>query len=81
VLADRDDVAAQWEAHPLEAAAPLIQEWLGAAADESEYVIVVSDADGLLLWVDGNAKVRSAAADSMNFVEGALWIRGVFGVT
>jgi signal transduction histidine kinase len=73
VLADRDDVAARWETHPLEAAAPLVREWLGAVADESEHVIVISDADGLLLCVEGNAKVRSAAADSMNFVEGALW--------
>src|SRR5258705_6082705 len=72
-LADRDDVANQWEAHPLEAAAPLIRASLGAVADETEHLIVVSDADGLLLWIEGNARLRSAAADSMNFVEGALW--------
>ena len=73
MLGDRDDVVARWEAHPLETAAPLVREWLGAIADESDHVIVVSDADGLLLWVEGSAKVRSAAADTMNFVEGALW--------
>jgi signal transduction histidine kinase len=73
MFGDRNDVAAQWESHPLEAAAPLIREWLGAVADETEHLIVVSDADGLVLWVEGNAKLRSAAADSMNFVEGALW--------
>ncbi|MCU1428487.1 MAG: two-component sensor histidine kinase [Actinomycetia bacterium] len=72
-FADRADVAKRWEAHPLEATAPLIRETLGAVADESEHLIVVTDADGLLLWVDGNVKLRSAAADSMNFVEGALW--------
>jgi signal transduction histidine kinase len=33
----------------------------------------VSGADGLLLWLDGDVKLRSAAADAMNFVEGALW--------
>jgi signal transduction histidine kinase len=79
VLPDRDDVAGRWEAHPLQAAAPAIREWLWAIADESEHLIVVSDADGLLLWVDGNAKVRSAAADTMNFVEGALWSEGGAG--
>jgi signal transduction histidine kinase len=73
MLEQREDVAERWEAHPLEAAAPLIREWLGAVADESEHVIVVSDAKAVLLWIEGNAKVRSAAADSMNFVEGALW--------
>ncbi|MDQ1431695.1 MAG: hypothetical protein QOF40_2297, partial [Actinomycetota bacterium] len=73
MFGDRGDVEAQWESHPLEAAAPLIREWLGAVADASEHLIVVSDADGLVLWVEGDAKLRSAAADSMNFVEGALW--------
>jgi signal transduction histidine kinase len=73
LLGDRDEVAARGEAHPLETAAPLVREWLGAVAHESDHVIVVSDAEGLLLWVEGSAKVRSAAADTMNFVEGALW--------
>jgi signal transduction histidine kinase len=72
-IAGRRDVSDRWQAHPLEAAAPLIRRWLGGAAAESEHLIVVSDADGLLLWLDGDARVRSAAADRMNFVEGALW--------
>jgi signal transduction histidine kinase len=73
LLADRHDVRERWDAHPLEAAAPLIRRWLGPLADESDQLIVVSGADGLLLWLDGDARVRSAAADAMNFVEGALW--------
>jgi signal transduction histidine kinase len=70
---DRREVRERWEAHPLEAAAPLIRRWLGAVAEENELLIVVSDADGLLLSLDGDMRVRSAAADAMNFVEGALW--------
>jgi signal transduction histidine kinase len=73
VFTDRREVRERWEAHPLEAAAPLIRRWLGRVADVSEQLIVVSDADGLLLWLDGNAGVRSRAADAMNFVEGTLW--------
>jgi signal transduction histidine kinase len=73
MLADRRDVRELWERHPLEAAAPLIRRWLGPVADQGEHLIVVSDADGLLLWVDGDVRARSAAADAMNFVEGALW--------
>lgn len=73
VFPDRDDVAARWAAHPLQAAASAIRELSWAVADESEDLVVVSDAEGLLLWIEGSAKVRSAAADSMNFVEGALW--------
>jgi signal transduction histidine kinase len=73
LFADRREVRERWDGHPLEAAAPLIRRWLGPLADESEQLIVVSGADGLLLWLDGDARVRSTAADAMNFVEGALW--------
>lgn len=72
-LSDRRDVRARWSAHPLEVAGPLIRRWLGPIAADGEHLIVVSDADGLLLWLDGETKLRSAAADAMNFVEGALW--------
>jgi signal transduction histidine kinase len=72
-LAERGEVWQRWEAHPLEGAAPLIRRWLRRFVDEGEHLIVVSNADGLLLWLDGSARVRSAAADAMNFVEGALW--------
>jgi signal transduction histidine kinase len=70
---DQRDVRERWESHPLQAAAPLIRRWLGRFGDESDNLIVVSDAQGLLLWLEGDARVRSAAADAMNFVEGALW--------
>ena len=73
VLADADETSARWDVHPLAAAVPLIQESLASVAEESAHLIVVSDAEGLLLWIGGNARVRMAAADSMNFTEGALW--------
>ncbi len=73
VSADRDEALARWDLHPLKEAAPLIRHSLASIADESDHLIVVSDADGVLLQLDGNARVRSQAADSMNFTEGALW--------
>jgi signal transduction histidine kinase len=73
VIADRHDASARWEVHPLRQAAPLIRECLARIAAESEHLIVVSDAAGLLLQLEGNARVRSQAADSMNFTKGALW--------
>src|SRR3954454_18759395 len=73
LLADPRDVRERWRAHPLEAAAPLIRRWLGPVTGDNQQLIVVSGADGLLLWLDGDVKVRSAAADAMNFVEGARW--------
>jgi signal transduction histidine kinase len=73
VAADRGEAFCRWEVHPLREAAPLIRDGLASIADESEHLIVVSDAAGVLLELEGNARVRSRAADSMNFTEGALW--------
>jgi GAF domain len=79
VVADADETMARWEVHPLAELAPLIRSCLAASADESRHLIVVSDANGVLLWVEGNANVRLRAADSMNFAEGALWSEGGAG--
>jgi transcriptional regulator of acetoin/glycerol metabolism len=73
VAAERDEALARWEVHPLREAAPLIRACLGGVANESEHVIVLSDAAGMLLQLEGDAQLRSRAADSMNFTEGALW--------
>jgi hypothetical protein len=79
VVADEDETTARWEMHPLAELAPLIRSCLAASADESRHLIVVSDENGVLLWVEGNATVRLRAADSMNFAEGALWSEGGAG--
>jgi hypothetical protein len=79
VLADAESTSARWDVHPLRAAAPLIHECLAPITDETAHLIVVSDADGVLLWISGNARVRLDAADSMNFTEGALWSEGGAG--
>jgi hypothetical protein len=79
VVADADETSARWEVHPLAGMAPLIRSCLAATADESRHLIVVSDESGMLLWVEGNARLRMRAADSMNFAEGALWSEGGAG--
>ncbi len=79
VVADADEASARWEINPLAEMAPLIRACLAATADESNHLIVVSDANGMLLWVEGNARVRLRAAESMNFAEGALWSEGGAG--
>ncbi|MFL5826270.1 MAG: GAF domain-containing protein [Thermoleophilaceae bacterium] len=73
VAAGRDEALARWEVHPLAEPAPLIRDRLASIANESQHLVVVSDADGVLLQLEGSARVRSQAADSMNFTEGALW--------
>ena len=79
VVADADETLARWEVHPLAEMAPLIRSCLAASADESQHLIVVSDENGILLWVEGNANIRMRAADSMNFAEGTLWSEGGAG--
>jgi GAF domain-containing protein len=73
VVADEDETQVLWEEHPLARAAPLIHECLEAIADESDHLVVVTDAGGVLLSVEGSAHLRRRAADHMNFAEGTLW--------
>jgi hypothetical protein len=72
-VADDDEAAARWEVHPLVSVAPLVRECFAGIADDAAHLMVVSDADGTLLWLEGAPRVRLAAANSMNFAIGALW--------
>ena len=72
-VADDDEAAARWEVHPLVAVEPLIRECLAGIADDAAHLMVISDADGTLLWLEGAPHVRLSAANSMNFSIGALW--------
>ena len=62
-----------WDAHPLASAAPLIVHCMTGASVDADHLLVISDADGMLLRIHGDARLRSRAFDDMNFVEGALW--------
>jgi hypothetical protein len=73
VVADEDETQALWQQHPLARAAPLIHECLEAIADETDHLVVLTDASGVLLSVEGSARLRRRAADHMNFAEGTLW--------
>lgn len=79
VVADATEVADRWASHPLCSAAPLIRNCLGAIADADGNLIVVSDANGVLLWVDGPPAVRVDAANGMNFIEGGDWAETAVG--
>jgi hypothetical protein len=68
-LAGADETPARLRAHPLAAAVALIRDCLGPIAAETGQLIVVSDANGMLLWIDGPPGVRGDAAESMDFTE------------
>ena len=79
VVADENETHDRYEEHPLHAHAPLIHECLSAIADTAGYLIVISDADGTLLTIEGTTPVRLRAAGDMNFAEGTLWSEGGAG--
>lgn len=72
-VADASSVQERWSQHPLQAAMPIVRHCLVEAGEAAGQLTVVSDADGLLLSVDGSHRMRGRAADDMNFVEGVLW--------
>src|SRR4051812_3424921 len=78
-VADEGRTHERYAEHPLHAHAPLIHDCLLAIADSAGYLIVVSDADGTLLTIQGSTPVRLRAAGDMNFAEGTLWSEGGAG--
>lgn len=59
-------------AHPLAAVLPLVRDLLVARVGDDGLIVAVSDADGTLLWVEGDPAVRGRAED-MGFTAGAGW--------
>ena len=51
---------------------------LASVADASQFLMVVCDAEGVILWREGSAVVR-AQADRLGFSEGATWTEDVVG--
>jgi hypothetical protein len=72
VLAD-DEVRDRWAAHPLQRVVPLLHALLAEVAEEAQHLLVVTDEQGRLMWIEGDPRIRSRAADEMSFAEGALW--------
>jgi hypothetical protein len=73
VVASEDETQMLWQHHPLARVAPLIHACLAEIAEEADHLIVVTDAEGVLLIVEGSPRLRLRAADHMNFTEGTLW--------
>src|SRR3954454_23702026 len=72
------DLLAYRAAHPLAAVMPVIRRLLVADAEADQMIVAVTDAAGRMLWVEGDARLRSRA-EGMNFVEGARWAEEVAG--
>jgi len=77
-IQDRGEIADRWAAHPLARFAGLIEQLLGDFAHDARHIVVISDADGRLLWSAGHRTVL-AASESISFVPGSLWDESTTG--
>lgn len=66
------------EGHPLHEVMPLLRRTLVSIADEAMHVMLVTDADGHILWRDGaHGLLRSA--DDVGLFEGTRWSEDAIG--
>ncbi len=64
--------------HPLNEVMPLLRSTLVSIADEAMHVMLVTDADGTILWRDGAAKLL-LAADGVGLQPGTRWSEDAIG--
>lgn len=66
------EVERRRHASPLALVVDEIRAVLTSVADASRFIVVVTDADGIILWREGSAGVLRRA-DALGFTEGATW--------
>ncbi|MCA1196279.1 MULTISPECIES: helix-turn-helix domain-containing protein [Saccharopolyspora] len=76
--ADAAEVQRRRERSGLRPVLPELRAALTAVAEDSRHVMVVTDADGVVLWREGANLVRHRA-DRIGFAEGARWSEDVVG--
>ena len=67
-----DEAASRWASHPLSVAEPILKELLEDVRSDDDQVVLICDADGALLWIDGEPAVVDAAQE-IHLQPGALW--------
>ena len=65
------EAAARLVSHPLGVVVPIVRSMLSGVAQDARHIVVISDADGMLLSAEGHAQMLDAAA-ATNFLPGAL---------
>ena len=73
-----DDLTGVRAAHPLGAVLPMLRSTLVSIADEAVHVMVVTDADGTILWREG-AHSLLRAADAVGLSPGMRWSEEAIG--
>lgn len=72
IVMDEREVADRWPRHPLYDVLPLIRDVLSGATSESAHMLVISDAQGVLMEIEGHSRVIEAT-EHMHLVPGADW--------
>ncbi|GAB2747286.1 helix-turn-helix domain-containing protein [Amycolatopsis magusensis] len=78
VVCERGDLADLRDAHPLAPVLPLLRQTLVSIADDAEHIMIVTDADGLILWREGASEV-CRRADEVRLAEGTRWSEDEIG--
>lgn len=73
-----DEVERRRRTSPLSAVIGELDQVIAAVADASQMLLVVTDADGIILWRAGSTAVRRVA-DKLGFNEGATWTESTVG--
>ncbi|CCH28618.1 GAF domain-containing protein [Actinosynnema sp. NPDC047251] len=73
-----DEVVERRGAHPLAAMLPMLRETLVAIADDAEHIMIITDAEGHVLWCEGAASVRGRA-ERVRLTEGSRWSEDAIG--
>ena len=72
IVMDERELADRWSRHPLYPVLPVLRDLLSGATSDSAHMLVISDADGVLMWIEGHRRVIAATED-MHLVGGADW--------
>ena len=72
IVMDERELADRWSRHPLYPVLPVLRDLLSGATSESAHMLVISDARGVLMWIEGHRRVMAATED-MHLVGGADW--------
>ena len=60
ILMDEREIDDRWSHHPLYPVLPMLRELLREATSESGHMLVISDARGVLMWIEGHHRVVEA---------------------
>jgi hypothetical protein len=66
------EASERWARSPLAAAEPVLRDLLADVGAEGEQVVLVCDADGTLLWIDGDGRMLDQAT-GVHLMRGARW--------